>query len=86
MFTLNWFKIIRRDRRTDKDIYIYAHIINSLTPIIGVNGEGVSSGYAENPDKFDFSLKIGYIGSYKWKQRLQTAILGYVFIYEQIKH
>jgi len=34
----------------------------------------------------DFSLKIGRIGSLKWKKFLQTAVLGYIFIYVQIKH
>jgi len=28
-----------------------------------------------------FSLKIGYIGSLKWKKFLPTAVLGCIFIY-----
>jgi hypothetical protein len=35
--------------------------------------------------QLDSSLKIGYIGSLKWKKFLQTTVLGYVFIYVQIK-
>ena len=33
-------------------------------------------------------MKIGYIGSLKWgkKEFLQTAVLGYIFIYVQIKY
>ena len=37
--------------------------------------------------KLDFSLKIGYFGSFKWKKKiLQTAILGYIFIYVPLKY
>jgi len=35
----------------------------SKTPLIRINRDGKPSGYAENPDSLDFSLKIGYIGS-----------------------
>jgi len=85
IFTLNYFTIKTRDKGTDKVIYMY--IIYSLTPIIQVNCDSVPSGYAENPDKLDFfSFKIGHIGSLKWKNILQTVILGYIFIYVQIKH
>ena len=29
---------------------------------------------------------MGYIDSVKWKKKLQTAVLDYIFIYVQIKH
>ena len=35
----------------------------SRTPVIRINLDDDPSGYAENSDNFDFSLKIGYIGS-----------------------
>ena len=46
---------------------------------------------ASHPDKqkirkLDFSLTISYIGILNWENFLQTAILGYIFIYVQIKH
>jgi len=35
----------------------------------------------------DFSLKVGYIDGLKCgKKILQTVVLGYIFIYVQIKH
>ena len=33
-----------------------------------------------------FEKKRGYIDSLKWKKFLQTALLGYIFIYVQIKY
>ena len=40
----------------------------SRTPFIRNNWDGEPSGYAEIPDNWIFLLKIGYIGSLKWKQ------------------
>ena len=40
----------------------------SRTPIIRINWDGEPSGYAEIPDNWIFSLKIGYFGRLKWKQ------------------
>jgi hypothetical protein len=34
---------------------------------------------------FKKKKKKGYIGSLKWKKITQAAILGYIFIYVQIK-
>jgi len=37
--------------------------------------------------KLDFSLTIGYIGSLEWKKKFYIRpVLGYIFIYVQIKH
>ena len=41
----------------------------SRTPLIRFNWDGESSGYAENPNNWIFSLKIGYIGSLKWGKK-----------------
>ena len=49
-----------------------------------INWDGEPSGYAKKSGKLDFSMKIGYIGNFKWKN-LQMTILGYIFIYVQ-KH
>jgi hypothetical protein len=39
----------------------------SRTLLIRINRDGEPSRYAENPDNWIFSLKMGYIGSLKWK-------------------
>jgi hypothetical protein len=44
----------------------------SITPFIPNNWDRKPSRYAEI--RINFSLKIGYIGSSKWKKFLQTAI------------
>jgi len=36
------------------------------TPLIRINWDGEPSGYAENPDNWIFSLKMGDIGSLKF--------------------
>ena len=59
---------------------------HSRSPLIRINWDDAPSGYAENPDNWIFSLKIGYIGSLNWKTFLITAILGAIFIYVTIKH
>jgi len=44
------------------------------------------SGYEKKPDKYDSSLKNMLHWQFEVEKILQTAVLGYVFIYVQIKH
>ena len=67
-----------------RDIRIFSY---SRTPLIRFNRDDEPSRYAENPDKWFFPrLKTGYIGSLKLRRLRQTAVLGYIFIYVQIKY
>ena len=66
-------------------IYIYIYDISNLR-INQINWDGEPSGYAENPENWGFSLKIGFIASLKWETISTKGCLGYMFIYLQIKH
>jgi len=47
-----------------------------------INWDGETSGYAENPDNWVFSLKIGYIDSLKWgkKKSANGCLRRYIYL------
>jgi hypothetical protein len=71
-----------RNRLPKHDVVLSNTAELHLSGLIGVASHTVCRKSAS----WDFSLKIGCNGSFKWKKILQTAILGYMFIYVQIKH
>jgi hypothetical protein len=60
LLILGGCKIEAKDK---KNLLIYC----SITPIIRINWDREPSGYAENPDNWIFSFKIGNIGDLKWE-------------------
>jgi hypothetical protein len=56
----------------------------SRTPLIRINWDGEPSGYAENPDNQIFFNRLHRQAEIE-KKNLQTAVLGYIFIYVPIK-
>ena len=58
----------------------------SRAPLIRINWEGEPFGYAENPDNWIFLCKQATLAGWSGKKNLQTAILGYIFIYVQTKY
>jgi hypothetical protein len=51
-------------------------LIYSRTPLIRINWDGQPFEYAENPDNRIFSLKISYIGSFKWEKKVYQQLFG----------
>jgi len=63
-------------------LYVY-----SRTPLIRINWDDEQSGYAENPDKWIFLWKYATLAVWSGGggEFVRKAVLGYIFIYVQIK-
>jgi len=60
--------------------------IYSRTPLIRINWDSKPSRYAETPDNWVF-LRRGYVGKFEVGKKVFTnGVLGYIFMYVQIKH